>query len=86
MACDVEGTSYIIAEKVKREGKWTTYDDYFLEFKIWEMRTSDPDSNQVAIRYTGKLHWVSEPVIPGMKEKVSSEEHLKMWITAQSHQ
>jgi hypothetical protein len=35
----------VIGEKFKREGRITSYDEYLLEFKIWELRSPHPESN-----------------------------------------
>ena len=69
----------MIGEKFKREGRITSYDEYLLEFKIWELRSPHPESNQVAIRFSGRLHWVRDPLLPGMKDKTTADEVKRMY-------
>ena len=48
----------MIGEKVKKYGQWTTYDDYYLTFSIWEARTPDVRSNQVVLRHSTQVIWI----------------------------
>ena len=83
LACAREQTSFIIGEKVKKYGQWTTYDDYYLTFSIWEVRTPDPRSKQVAIRHSSQVIWVQEPLIPGVKNMVSQQINDKLFKDAE---
>lgn len=45
LACERHPNSFIIGEKIKKYGQWTTYDDFYLTFSLWEARSADNRSN-----------------------------------------
>lgn len=78
LACDRHPNNFIIGEKIKKFGQWTTYDEYYLMFGLWEVRSPDNRSNQVALRYSGQFVWLQEPLIPFMADYVRQENEAKL--------
>ena len=66
--------SLSIGERITKTGTITSYDDYMQEFRVWEVLTDDERSNQIAIRFSGALDWVKEPMLPLVKQSVEESE------------